>query len=55
VELKVKEEEINFKIEEIIKHVLKLNTLRVSPQGDSECAEEGTETSPEASTTFIHH
>ncbi len=28
VELKVKEEELNFKIEEVIKHVLKLKTLK---------------------------
>lgn len=48
----MKEDEINFKIEEIIKHVLKLNTLRVSPQADTECAEEGTDVSPEASTTL---
>lgn len=48
VELKVKEEEINFKIEEIIKHVLKLNTLKVTPHADSECPEEGTDVSPEA-------
>lgn len=39
--MKVKEEELNFKIEEIIKHVLKLNTLKVSPptngENENEC------------------
>lgn len=35
VELKVKEDELNFKIQEVIKHVLKLKTLKPTSTAES--------------------